>query len=121
MVGTGASRGREARSPGMTSARRFFAVHQRSARSGVPAEEILGAAEAARRSRAPEGGDVDRRTRRGLLIGGAPAGGAVAAGHPATALARRAARASARPRIAIVGAGLAGLRCAHMLWTQSPD
>src|SRR6202012_504660 len=51
---------------------------------------------------------------------GGLAGGAVVAGHPAGALGRRLARAPAGPRVAGGGAGPAGLRCAHMLWTQSP-
>ncbi len=60
-------------------------------------------------------------TRRELLIGaGALAAGATLASNPAAALAFRIAKLQAHPRIAIVGAGLAGLRCAHMLWTQSP-
>jgi monoamine oxidase len=102
----------------MASARRLFAVHRRSARTGVPVAEVLGTVEAERARRDAGAG---RQTRRELLVGaGGLAGGAVLAGIPAAALARRVARASAKPRIAIVGAGLAGLRCAHMLWTQSP-
>ena len=60
-------------------------------------------------------------TRRDLLIGaGGLAAGAALASNPAAALAFRIAKLQAHPRIAIVGAGLAGLRCAHMLWTESP-
>ncbi len=108
MIGTGAPAGREARSPGMRLARRLFAAHERADRTGAPVAEVLGA-------------DAAGPTRRELLVGvGGLAGSAVLAGNPGVALARRAAGSPARPRIAIVGAGLAGLRCAHMLWTQSP-
>ena len=66
-------------------------------------------------------GETDGRTRRELLIGaGGLAAGATLARSPAAALAFRINKLQAHPRIAIVGAGLAGLRCAHMLWTQSP-
>ena len=120
MVVTGAPGGREARAAGTRWARRLFAAHAHSARAGVPVAEVLGAVEAERGRQAGASGP-DRQTRRELLVGvGGLAGGMVLAGNPAAALARRVARASARPRIAIVGAGLAGLRCAHMLWTQGP-
>ncbi|HEY1566952.1 MAG TPA: NAD(P)/FAD-dependent oxidoreductase [Solirubrobacteraceae bacterium] len=86
----------------------------------MPVAEVAGALEA-QRDRRRDVGAGGRQTRRELLVGaGGLAGGAVLAGNPAAALARRLTRASAKPRIAIVGAGLAGLRCAHMLWTQSP-
>jgi monoamine oxidase len=56
-------------------------------------------------------------TRRQLLLAGAAlAGGAMVARPTRAAAAAR----SSGPRIAIVGAGLAGLRCAHMLWTGHP-
>ena len=76
----------------------------------MPVEEVLGQA-----------GEAAGRTRRELLIG---AGGLVAgvalARNQALARPIRSTALKTRPRIAIVGAGLAGLRCAHMLWTQSP-
>jgi monoamine oxidase len=104
----------------MTLARRLFAVHAQSGRTGVPVAELLGAVEAERGRRAGAS-RVEGRTRRELLVGaGALAGGAALAGSPAAAVARRVARARAKPRVAIVGAGLAGLRCAHLLWTQDP-
>jgi monoamine oxidase len=111
------SRGaRNARSPGMAWARRLFALHERSARTGEPVAEILGGLEADRARAALETGG---HTRREWLIGaGGVAAGAALAAKPATAGARSPSR--ARPRIAIVGAGLAGLRCAHLLWTESP-
>jgi monoamine oxidase len=99
----------------------MFAVHERSERTGAAPAEVIGAVESQRahdRARAREAG----HTRRELLIGaGGLAAGAALSESPAAALARRLARAPIRPRIAIVGAGLAGLRCAHMLWTQSPS
>jgi monoamine oxidase len=113
MVGNGARGGREARSPGMVLARRMFALHERSEDTGAPLAEVLGAAEAERARECARDRVVGGQTRRELLIGaGGLAAGAVLARSPAAALARRVSRASARPRIAIVGAGLAGLRCA---------
>jgi monoamine oxidase len=105
--------GRAPRSPGMRLARRMYAAQLAGERSGVPAADLIAA-------------DAERRreqglTRRELIGAGAGlAAGAVLAHSPAAALGRRASRRSA-PRIAIVGAGLAGLRCAHMLWTESPS
>jgi monoamine oxidase len=58
-------------------------------------------------------------TRRGFVLGGAGLlAGAALASHPARSVAR--ALGAGAPRIAIVGAGLAGLRCAHMLWREAP-
>jgi monoamine oxidase len=93
----------------MAWARRQFALHERSARTGEPVAEILGELEAGRQTR-----------REWLIASGGLAAGAALTVEPAAALARSLHRAAARPRIAIVGAGLAGLRCAHLLWTQSP-
>jgi monoamine oxidase len=91
----------------MLRARRIYAAREESERSRMPVDEVL--------ARSGE------RTRRELLIGaGALAGAATLASNPAAAFAFRIAKLQAHPRIAIVGAGLAGLRCAHMLWTQSP-
>ncbi len=76
----------------------------------MPVDEVLGRA-----------GDARSSTRRELLAtAGGLAAGAALATNPAAALAFRIAKLQRRPRIAIVGAGLAGLRCAHVLWTQSP-
>jgi monoamine oxidase len=88
----------------------MFALHWESERSGVPVDEIAGRLTQARC-------DGALRTRRELIAGGAATAAAAAlAAHPAAGLAR-ALRAPAQPRIAIVGAGLAGLRCAHFLFT----
>lgn len=98
---------RSARSPGLARAQRVYAAHARAQETGIPVDEVLG--EAAARE----------RTRRELLIGaGGLAAGAALAG-PASALAR-VSRRPGSPRIAIVGAGLAGLSCAHWLWTRHP-
>jgi len=115
---------RTPRTPGMAQARTLFAAHEQADRSGRPVDEVLGTLAEGRRA-AREQGDGGVRsgrghTRREVLAGGAAlaAAGALAA-HPAGALARRLSRRT-NPRIAIVGAGLAGLRCAHMIWTESP-
>jgi monoamine oxidase len=118
MHGKGA---RQARSPGILAAQRLFALHERSEHTGEPVAELRGKIEEQRALARALGRDAGGQTRRELLIGaGGFAAGATLAGGPASALARGVSRSRARPRIAIVGAGLAGLRCAHMLWTQSP-
>jgi monoamine oxidase len=94
----------------MIRARRLFAASEQAERSGMPVEEVLGRA-----------GEAARRTRREFLIGAGGLGaGAALARNEALARPIRSTALKAMPRIAIVGAGLAGLRCAHMLWTQSP-
>jgi monoamine oxidase len=96
----------------------LFALQTAAEQRGVALDEVLEAPAASQR---PAGDDVSaatqRRTRRELLAGGAGlvAGAALAVG-PAYGAARTRGSRSA-PRIAIVGAGLAGLRCAHLLWT----
>ncbi|HEV3045801.1 MAG TPA: FAD-dependent oxidoreductase, partial [Solirubrobacteraceae bacterium] len=75
---------------------------------------------------------ASRTTRRGFLLAGAGAlAGAALGARPVGALAAIGAAPGpelpatgarpdpAQPSIAIVGAGLAGLRCAHMLWTRT--
>lgn len=96
------------------AARRMFALHRESERTGIPVEEIAGRLDAARRR--TSGG----QTRREFLGAGAGlAAAGVLAAHPASGLAR-ALSARPQPRIAVVGAGLAGLRCAHLLFTARP-
>ena len=97
----------------MAAARRTFALHAQAERRAVPVEELLGDDRADRSTRLEA---EPRLTRRSLIIGGAGAlAGAALASAPARSLAR--AGSPTAPRIAIVGAGLAGLRCAHLLWT----
>jgi monoamine oxidase len=105
---------RHARSAAIRGAQRTYAAHAQAALRGVPVEQVeTGAAGA-------QTGQGRPVTRRELLGAGAGlAAGAALAGRPARALARLA-RGQDDPRIAIVGAGLAGLRCAHMTWTESP-
>ncbi len=105
--------GREPRTPGMARARAMFALHDEARRSGLPPDELLGRAAQARAGAAP------RQTRRELLLAGAGVAAGALAAHPAAGLARAFAARRDAPRIAIVGAGLAGLRCAHLLWTES--
>jgi monoamine oxidase len=95
----------------------MYAAHAEAERTGVPVDEVLGVA-ASRPSALDE--DVATFTRRSFLLGGAGliAGAAVAA-SPLRSEARSAPSRTA-PRIAIVGGGLAGLRCAHLLWTGRP-
>jgi monoamine oxidase len=102
----------------MAAAREMFTAHDEAARNGVPVEEVLGArAESRARARAEA---PSRTTRRELLVAGASLAGAAAlASHPATSFAKTISKLQS-PRIAIVGGGLAGLRCAHLLWTANP-
>jgi monoamine oxidase len=100
----------------MLAARKAFALHEHAARCSVPVAELAGPREElALPARAQEG-----TTRREFVAAGAGlAAGAALAGAPAAGLARALSAHAARsaPRIAVVGAGLAGLRCAHLLWT----
>jgi monoamine oxidase len=111
----------------------MFAAHAECEQRGMPLEELLGAeaeqlASGRGEGRGPRqgraGGEGDAHTRRELLVSaGALAAGVALAGSPAGALARGRGRGRSRssaPRIAIVGAGLAGLRCAHELWNGRP-
>ena len=100
----------QARGAAARWAQRMFALHSDAARSGLPVEEI----EAARRR-----GGRDLTRREVLAAGTGIAASAALASAPSRALARLA-RSGGAPRIAVVGAGLAGLRCAHLLWTGAP-
>jgi len=85
--------------------RRLFWTHLESDRTGVPVDELLGQQEETARIQRQQG--VSRRDFLRLAGGGAAA--ALAAGlRPGRALA-------ATPQVAIVGAGLAGMRCADKL------
>jgi monoamine oxidase len=109
-------RSRAARTAGMARAQELFAAHAESERVGVPAGELLEARAAAGASAAEDA----RYTRRQLLAVGAGAAATTALARSPTRALARALRRRSQPRIAIVGAGLAGLRCAHMLWTRHP-
>jgi len=97
--------GRMPRSDGLRAAARLFGVHDQAAARGVSAEQVIGER-------------AEALTRREVLAGGAALGAGALLGAPALSIARGLARTA--PRIAVVGAGLAGLRCAHMLWTGHP-
>ena len=99
--------------------RRILGAQQVSERTGEPAAEVLERADAARAERAADRerydavrGERGTITRREVLIGGAATMGAVALGSTAPAAAAR----QTAPTVAIVGAGLSGLRAAHWLW-----
>ena len=94
--------------------REAHAAATESAATGVPIDEV--SAMRAERALEARAATADRRlSRRSLLKAGAAVGvGAATAALPAASVAR----AAAQPRIAIVGGGVAGLRCAHRLWTK---
>jgi monoamine oxidase len=100
------------RSPATAALRRRLAAEERAERTGEPAEELLGAL-ADRRARMAR--DADGPTRRQLLTGAGVAGVAAAAGVVGGARPAAAAKPTA-PHVAVVGAGLSGLRAAHWLW-----
>jgi monoamine oxidase len=85
---------------------RISRAHTTSRRTGVPVDEILDAP-----------GDISRRQ---VLAGAAAGGAALAFSGVAGRLPRAAASTPTRDaaRIVIVGAGGAGVRCAHALWDQ---
>jgi monoamine oxidase len=94
--------------------RERYAAHAEAERRGMPVDEVLGEREerragARRQEREREAGGL---TRRSFLASSGAA--IVAAGLPG----RLAAAGPADPRIVIVGAGLAGIRCAHRLATE---
>jgi monoamine oxidase len=99
--------------------RELIAAHAEAERRGLPLEEIAGERrerlEVQRRRRELEREHAEeRRLTRGRLLAEATAAGMALAG---AGVVSRAARAASTARVAIVGAGLAGIRCAHMLWT----
>lgn len=113
--------------PATSAMRHLFAAHATADDTGVPVADVL----AAQQERAaPDGGRqpsaAGRPGRRRVLIGagvgaaaasgllGSSAVAAAAAPSPSAA----AGAAGTGPRIAIVGAGLAGLRTAHRLWAD---
>jgi monoamine oxidase len=104
---------RSARTPLTASLRRLFAVHESAAARGLPVDAVL--EELEKRTVARQS-----LTRRRFLAGAAVAGAGLALGPAATravASVRQATRGHGH-RIAVVGAGLAGLRCSQLLWTR---
>ncbi len=103
---------RSTRSPLSASLRHLFSVSATARARGVPVEAILEELEL----QTAVSGAVSRRR----FLGGAVAAGAGLALGPAARVmaAVRPATMGRQPRIAIVGSGLAGLRCGHLLWTR---
>jgi monoamine oxidase len=104
---------RSLHSPLAAMLREAHAAATESATTGVPIDEVS-AIRAERASTARQSMLEARISRRSLLKAGAAAGVLATAG----AVVPTAARGAAQPRIAIVGGGIAGLRCAHRLWTK---
>jgi monoamine oxidase len=104
---------RSTRSPLTTGLRRMFAAQACATARGLPIEAVLEEFEGQTATSRPV-------SRRRFLAGAAATGVGLALGPAATrALAAVRPAASGRQRrIAIVGAGLAGLRCGHVLWTR---
>ncbi len=84
---------------GSKAVQRIFAAHAEAERTGEPVDEVL--------ERASE----RRISRRSVVAGGAAVAAAAALRPLASAAAPR-----PQPRVAVVGAGLAGVRAAHWLW-----
>lgn len=95
-----------------------LSLHREAERRGMPAAELAGvfAANTERRREREGNEDASRAgvNRRRFL--GAAGLTAAAAALP-TMLSSAHAAGAAAPRVVVVGAGLAGLRCAHQLWT----
>lgn len=104
------------RSAGMFAAAESFSAHEQAARSGVPVAEVLGEREQLERARKER-----VMSRRELLAGATGLATAAALGASPTLSFAQSIMRKPAPRIAIVGSGLAGLRCAHMLWTGKPS
>jgi monoamine oxidase len=103
------------RSNAMFAAVESFFAHQQAAIRAIPVAEVLGERRLAARAHSEQ-----LISRRELLAGAAGVASATALSmSPALSFAQTMARKSA-PRVAIVGSGLAGLRCAHQLWNANP-
>jgi monoamine oxidase len=103
------------RSPGMFAAAESFSAHEEATRRGVPVADVLGEREEAERAR-----KAHVMSRRELLASATGLATAAAMSASPTLSFARSMKRSRAPRIAIVGSGLAGLRCAHMLWNGNP-
>ncbi len=104
---------RSARTPLTAGLRRLFAIHESAAARRLPVDAVLEELEHRTMER--------RRLSRRRFLGGAAVAGAGLAFGPAATRALASVRSGSspnRPRIAVVGAGLAGLRCSHVLWTR---
>lgn len=99
---------RAPRSPGMRRLRLLHRAHAEAASTGRDVDEVIGAWRQAAEADAGGSGAISRRA---LLAGGAAVAVGGALGSSTSAVAAR-----RQPRIAIVGAGLAGLSCAYSLW-----
>lgn len=105
--------------PVSTRIRRIMRAHALSERTGIPVDEVLEGAADDGDGRDDRNGRNGRDGRDGLtrrdalrIVGVAGATAALAAAAPLPA----AAAPKPAPRVAIVGAGLAGVRAAHWLW-----
>lgn len=97
---------RSYKSPLTAGVREAEAARREAVARGIPLDEVTGErAERAQKGSTARRERLSRRDILGLAIGGA-----------GLALGPRRAAAAGGPRVVIVGAGLAGLRCAHMLW-----
>jgi monoamine oxidase len=103
---------RSSRTPLTIGLRRLFAVHASADARGLPVAAVLEELDETA-SRRPI-------SRRRFLSVAAVAGAGLALGPAATRVlaAVRSASLRRQPRVAVVGAGLAGLRCSHVLWTR---
>jgi monoamine oxidase len=100
----------------MIASTRLFSAHEEAIRRGAPVEEVLGEREQVQRA-----SRTRAISRRELLASSVGLATAAAIGtNPALSFAKSLSR-KPGPRIAIVGSGLAGLRCAHMLWNANPS
>jgi monoamine oxidase len=103
------------RSPGMFAAAESFSAHEEATRRGVPVADVLGEREQAEHARKEH-----VMSRRELLASATGLATVAAMSVSPTLSFARSMKHSRSPRIAIIGSGLAGLRCAHMLWNANP-